>query len=97
MKIIESNLISDVELPLELKISFKKVFNLYEKYANKEFVEHPFHSSANKMVQLFNNHPELINGFSDHALLEKYKKQIDLLLNPLFPEPLLLNEIKIFV
>ena len=46
------------------------------------------------MVQLFEMHPELNEGFSDYSLLDKYKEQIDLLLNPLFPEPLLLNEIK---
>jgi hypothetical protein len=39
-------------------------------------------------------HPELNEGFSDYTLLDTYKEQIDLLLNPLFPEPLLLNEIK---
>ena len=94
MKIIESNKIQDVELPLQLNISFKKVFVLFEKYAHLEFSNHPFHSAAIKMVELFNKHPELIDGFSDYSLLEKYKEQIDLLLNPLFPEPLLSNEIK---
>jgi hypothetical protein len=94
MKIIESSSVSDVELPLQLKISFSKVFILFEKYAKKEFINHPFHSSAIKMVQLFEKHPELNDGFSDYTLLETYKEQINLLLNPLFPEPLLLNEIK---
>ncbi|MEE9407344.1 MAG: GAF domain-containing protein [Polaribacter sp.] len=94
MKIIESNFVNEVELPLQLKISFKKVFNLFEKYAGKDFVNHPFHTSAIKMMQLFEKHPELNEGFSDYTLLDKYKEQIDLLLNPLFPEPLLLNEIK---
>ena len=94
MKIIESSLVSEVELPLQLKISFKKVFDLFEKYAGKDFINHPFHSSAINMVQLFEMHPELNEGFSDYTLLDTYKEQIDLLLNPLFPEPLLLNEIK---
>ena len=94
MKIVESNKIEDVELPLQLYISFKKVFVLFEKYAHPEFEKHPFHTSAVKMVDLFKKHPELNDGFSDYSLLEKYKEQINLLLNPLFPEPLLLNEIK---
>ena len=94
MKIIESSSVSEVELPLQLKVSFKKVFSLFEKYAGKDFINHPFHSSAINMVQLFEMHPELNEGFSDYSLLDKYKEQIDLLLNPLFPEPLLLNEIK---
>lgn len=94
MKIIESNKIQDVELPLQLNISFNKVFIMFEKYAAKEFLNHPFHSTAIKMVDLFNTIPELNQGFSDYTLLEKYKEEIDLLLGPLFPEPLQLNEIK---
>lgn len=94
MKIIESKSIYEQELPLQLKISFQKVFVLFQKYANTEFIGHPFHESAKIIVQNFDKYPELISGFSDISLLEKYKDQIDLLLNPLFPEPLLLNEIK---
>jgi hypothetical protein len=94
MKIIESRLVSEVELPLQLNVSFSKIFNLFKKYADNSYVKHPFHSSAKEMVHLINEHPELNDGFTDYTLLEKYKEQIDLLLNPLFPEPLLLNEIK---
>ncbi|QVY64097.1 GAF domain-containing protein [Polaribacter sp. Q13] len=94
MKIIKSRLVSETELPLQLNVSFNKVFNLFKKYADIEYAKHPYHSSAKEMVQLINKHPELKDGFSDYTLLEKYKEQIDLLLNPLFPEPLLLNEIK---
>ena len=94
MKILKSNSDQEKELPLQLNISFKKVFELFEKYAGKEFSDHPFHGSASEMVALFKKKPELIDGFSDYTLLEKYKKEINLLLNPLFPEPLQLNEIK---
>ena len=94
MKIIESSLVNEVELPLQLNISFRKVFDLFEKYSHLEFKNHPFHSSALEIVKLFEKHPELNDGFSDYTLLDKYKNEIDLLLNPLFPEPLLLNEIK---
>ncbi|APZ46213.1 GAF domain-containing protein [Polaribacter reichenbachii] len=94
MRIIESNNFDDIELPLQLFVSFKKVFVMFEKYANDEYKDHPFHSGAINMVTLFNNHPQLIDGFSDYSILEKNKEEIELLLNPLFPEPLLKNEIK---
>ncbi len=94
MKIIASNSVSEKELPLQLNISFQKVFMLFEKYGNKKFVNHPFHGAAKEMVRLFEKHPELNTGFSDYSLLEKYKEEINLLLDPLFPEPLQLNEIK---
>ena len=94
MKIRVSKSISERELPLQLNISFQKIFELFQKYANIQFIDHPFHESAKKIVQNFDKYPELISGFSDISFLEKYKEQIDLVLNPLFPEPLLLNEIK---
>ncbi len=94
MKIITSNSVEKKELPLQLKISFRKIFVLFEKYASAEFTNHPYNSAAKKMLLLFEKHPELNEGFSDYSLLETYKEEISLLLEPLFPEPLLLNEIK---
>ena len=80
------------ELPLQLKISFEKVFSFFKKYAENK--THPFHTSAKVMVAKFKKHPELINGFEDVSLLDKYEDIINLILNPLFPEALQLNEIK---
>lgn len=94
MNIIESNKTHGVELPLQLNISFKKVFVLFEKYADVKYAAHPFHNAAVNMVNVFNKKPELNDGFSDYSLLETYKEEIDLLLDPLFPEPLQSNEIK---
>lgn len=94
MKIITSNSVAEKELPLQLKISFQKVIVMFEKYASQEFEQHPYHSAAKEIVLLFEKNPELKEGFSDYSLLETYKEQIDLLLDQLFPEPLLLNEIK---
>ena len=94
MKIVKSNFNEDMELPMQLNISFKKVFTVFEKYASDEFIEHPYHKSAIDMVTEFKKYPELLDGFSDFSLLDKYKEQVELLLEPLFPEPLLLNEIK---
>jgi hypothetical protein len=94
MKLTTISSFSEVELPLELNISFEKIFSMFHKYAGKEFKNHPFHYAAKEMLIEFDKYPELVNGFSDFTLLEKYKEQINLLLDPLFPEPLLLNEIK---
>ena len=94
MKILESSHIKSNELPLKMYISFEKVYNLFEKYASKELEAHPFHSAALNMITEIDKYPELIEGFTDFSLLEKYKDQIDLLLEPLFPEILLENEIK---
>ncbi|TVZ55998.1 hypothetical protein OD91_1276 [Lutibacter sp. Hel_I_33_5] len=94
MKIFQSKSETDIELPLQLNISFSKMFTVYEKYGSKEYEKHPYHKSAIEMIRELKKYPELFEGFSDHTLLEKYKTQIDLLLEPLFPEALLENEIK---
>lgn len=94
MKILQSNSYEAIELPLQLHISFEKVFLMYKKYSESEYKNHPFHIAAKNMVSEIEKNPELIDGFSDFSLLETHKEIIDLLLEPLFPEPLLLNEIK---
>lgn len=94
MKILKSNLNEDMELPMQLNISFKKVLDVYKKYATPEFSHHPYHKSAIDMMAEFEKYPVLFDGFSDYSLLDKHKEQVELLLEPLFPEPLLLNEIK---
>jgi len=94
MKIQQSSLLQNAELPMQFMISFEKVYSVYKKYADKEYENHPYHKSAKIMIDEIQKHPELMEGFSDFSLLEKYEDQIDLILNPLFPESLLLNEIK---
>ena len=94
MKILESNIVSEVELPLQLNISFKKVYDFFEKYAHESNKNHPYHESAIHFLKELCDYPELFDGFSDATLLKKYEKQINTLLEPLFPEALLLNEIK---
>ena len=94
MKILQPNNMKDIELPLQLHISFKKIVALYEKYASKEFASHPFHQSSKLIIAEVEKYPDLINGFSNFDLLSSYEKQINLLLDPLFPESLLENEIK---
>jgi len=94
MKIKHTSVLQDTELPMQFIVSFDKVFSLYKKYADKANENHHDHNSAKKMIDEIQKFPELIEGFSDFSLLEKYKDQIDLILNPLFPEALLSNEIK---
>ena len=82
------------ELPVQLQISFRKIYDLIKQYASVEYREHPFHSSAIKVKEEIEKQPFLINGFSDFSLLEKHKHIVDIILEPLFPEILKQNEIK---
>ncbi|AUC13787.1 GAF domain-containing protein [Tenacibaculum sp. SZ-18] len=85
---------SNLELPLHMNISFKKVYDLFVKYTDNQYKGHPYHISSKHMVEEINKTPELIEGFSDFSLLEKHEEIIDLVLDPLFPEILNGNEIK---
>ncbi len=78
MKIVKSNLDAKMELPLELNISFAKVYEMFEKYAGEAYKQHPFYKSSKIMAKEFQKYPELIDGFSDFSKLHQYKNQIDL-------------------
>ncbi len=92
MKIIESHNIKNLELPLQIHISFEKIYSFYKKYT--ENTKHPFYHSAKKLTESLSKYPELIDGFQDFSLLEKYSDEVNLLLEGLFPEILTDNEIK---
>ena len=94
MKILASSNTINLELPLQLNISFEKVYNMIKDYASEESKDHPFHASANIMVKKVEKHLELIDGFSNLSLLDKHKEVIDFLLDGLFPIALTNNEIK---
>ncbi|WP_431165654.1 GAF domain-containing protein [Tenacibaculum halocynthiae] len=87
--------IQNIELPLQLNISFKRVFEIFQKYADIASKHHPFHESAKVMIREIEKAPELINGFSDFSLLKKHENTINHLLDALFPEILSNNEIKV--
>lgn len=93
MKIIESKISQSLELPMQLHISFKQVYDFYQKYAND--AKHPYYKSAKKITEHLGQFPELIEGFTDFSLLKKYENEIDLMLEGLFPEILTYNEIKV--
>ena len=92
MKIIHSKH-ETPELPMQLFISFEKVIGFYKKYA--EDVNHPYHKSAKQVSEYLGQFPELVEGFDDFSLLDKYADPIDLMLEGLFPEILTNNEIKV--
>jgi hypothetical protein len=94
MEIRNNGDVSNMELPLQLHISFKKVFEVFQKYADESLKTHPFHQSSKVMVSEIKKYPELIDGFSDFSLLQKHQEVISLLLDALFPEILSSNEIK---
>ncbi|MEX6626390.1 GAF domain-containing protein [Tenacibaculum salmonis] len=94
MEIRKLDAFKDIELPLQLNISFKKIYNMLKEYASSTAKEHPFYASANIIIKKVEKYPELINGFSDLSLLKKHEDIIDVLLETLFPEMLTLNEIK---
>ncbi len=81
-------------LPVQLQISFRKIYELIVQYASKDSENHPFHSAAIKIKKEIEKHPFLIDGFSDFSLVEKHREIIDIMLEPLFPELLQDNEIK---
>lgn len=88
------NLIAPVELPLDLNISFSKVMATYEKYTKEEYKDHPYYLAAKKMQDMYDAVPEFAEGFSDFSLIENNRDLVNMLLEPLFPEPLQDNEIK---
>ena len=92
MKIVHSQSTKDLELPLKIMVSFRKVFDFYSEY--KKDKNHPYYKSAKDISEHLMKFPELIDGFDDMELLEKYADEIDLMLGGLFPEILTTNEIK---
>lgn len=94
MEILQQHNLQDIELPMQYSISFDKVLSLYSKYAEQSYTNHPHQNASKQILIEIEKFPELVNGFTDVSLLEKYKKQIDMILDPLFPEALTTNEIK---
>jgi hypothetical protein len=92
MRIIPSPYSNKSELPLKLKISFEAVFDYLEKTA-KDSLNY-LQPTAIKLLEEYKQYPELRNGFEDFTHLDKYNKEIDKLLDILFPELLQGNEIK---
>lgn len=82
----------ELELPIDIFISFEKVINFIEGYTRDE--KHPYSLPAKKIIDEVAQYPELRDGFQDYSKLSEYEKQIEMLMDPLFPEILSQNEIK---
>ena len=83
-----------VELPLDIHVSFKKVYDLIAQYASDAYEKHVYHTASKRIKREVENYPFLIQGFTDFSLIEKHELLIDLLLEPVFPALLQQNEIK---
>ncbi|MDD3721644.1 MAG: GAF domain-containing protein, partial [Lutibacter sp.] len=92
MKIIPSNYTKSADLPLKFIISFEEVFTYFEKIAEDE--NNYLQPSASQLLEEYKDYAILREGFEDFSYLEKYHKEIDKLLDILFPELLQPNEIK---
>jgi len=94
MKKVLPKSINSVELPLDLKVSFKRVIQTFEKYISEDYKDHPYHLASKKMMVKYQDKPELSEGFSDLNIIDENRELVDMLLEPLFPEVLMDNEIK---
>ncbi len=79
------------EFPLKIKIGFKKVFDAYREKAGESAL---LKKQVSEILSLEKDYPALTSGISDFEKISKYKEQIDIILNPLFPSVLENNEIK---
>ena len=92
MKILKSQEVDQLKLPFQVKISFEEIHSFYQKYVEDK--KHPNHKSAKAIVKILEEKPELVEGFSDLSILDRYEKEVDQILDGLFPEILTNNEIK---
>ena len=83
----------EVKFPAIMQVSFfKHIEALEEQAKNGDEITAAYAKSLLKEVEKY---PELRDGISDLSLLKKYKKSIEILCRPLFPDALTTNEIKI--
>ena len=92
MKIIPSKYKKSTDLPLKLKLSFEAIFEYLEQISKDK--NHFLYNTAIELLEEYKSYPILREGFEDFSYLEKYNKEIDKLLDILFPELLQSNEIK---
>ena len=79
------------DFPLKIRIGFKKIIDSYkEKAENNEVLK----KYISEILLIEEKYPQLIAGISNLNDLSKYKEQIDILLDPLFPYILDNNDIK---
>ncbi|AUS05504.1 GAF domain-containing protein [Pseudotamlana carrageenivorans] len=82
----------NIDSPLELKISFKKLLEQYEDLSKSD--NQLTAEKAKSILNVAQKYPELRDGFSDVNLLESRKDAIQVLLQDTFNPLLTKNEIK---
>jgi hypothetical protein len=82
----------NIDSPLELKISFKKLLEQYEVLTKSE--DELVSAKAKSVLSLANEYPVLKEGFSDISILKTREKEIQTLLHDTFSPLLTKNEIK---
>lgn len=91
-KILQKKLSKLNDLPFRIKISFEKIFEFWDEWAENE--SHINHLQAKKVLESIEHAPILRTRFSDLSLISKYKMEIEAILSCIFPEALTDNEIK---
>ena len=82
----------NIEAPFEMKLSFQKLFNQYEKLQDSDnsFIA----SNAKRVLDIAKEYPVLADGFTNTEYLDIYKPQISEILYDSFNPLLTNNEIK---
>lgn len=86
------NINDNIDSPLILKVSFNKLLEHYEELANNE--DEFIAAKAQRVLKTQEPYPILREGFSDISILEKYEKEVKIILQDSFSEVLSKNEIK---
>ncbi len=92
VRFFKFNDFKEAEFPFEVKFSFKKIFDFWEEQTQSE--EEDVANKATALLQRMQAAPELMAPFQDLSIVEKYQKEVEHLLEPLFPKMLGDNEIK---
>lgn len=94
MKLIKFNK-RPTELPVKVLFSLKKMIEVFETFSKGK--GHPFQQASLQLLKKLKKYPKLRDGFETLEDSEICKDEIEILLSPLFSEPLQDNEIKAIV
>ena len=83
----------DEQFPMAIEIGFGKLVQEYEKHLTS--TDSLLQARAERIMQLVNNNPKLIEGFTSFEEVQKHQSSIDEILADLFSGILQSNEIKV--
>ena len=84
--------LGEVEMPFQMKLNFKKIFEFWEKQAQSENTYEAI--KAKEVLKIVAKAPGLKGNIKDISSLEKYEKELTALLSTFFSPILTQNEIK---